>query len=157
MFRLLMFLVGLAIGSWLLRSPHKQDTSTQSPARPDAAQNGRGDVKSFSKPTPSATQAAARLRADSDAAKTKEIEVVVDNLLDIKGIGPTFVNRLNDLGITSFAQLADENPQDLAEKMGGRVTAERIARLETEVAGLAGTNKDLKRGVDELVIELRRK
>ncbi len=120
MFRLVMFLLGLIIGSWLMRSPHKQDSS--------AAQNGHTEIKSFSKPTSSAPQAAARLRAEQDAAKTKELPVVVDNLLDIKGIGPTFVNRLNDLGITSFAQLAEENPQDLAEKMGGRITAERIAR-----------------------------
>jgi predicted flap endonuclease-1-like 5' DNA nuclease len=121
MFRILWFILGLVIGSWLMRPPHREDSST-------AAQNGRAEIKPFSKPAPSASQAVARLRADSDAAKTKEIPVVVDNLLDIKGIGPTFVNRLNDLGITSFAQLAEENPQDLAEKMGGRITAERIAR-----------------------------
>lgn len=125
MFRILWFILGLVIGSWLMRPPHREDASTSAPS---AAQNGRAEIKSFSKPTASAPQAAARLRAEQDAAKTKELPVVVDNLLDIKGIGPTFVNRLNDLGITSFAQLAEENPQDLAEKMGGRITAERIAR-----------------------------
>jgi predicted flap endonuclease-1-like 5' DNA nuclease len=121
MFRILWFILGLIIGSWLMRPSHREDAST-------TAQNGRAEINSFGKPTASAPQAAARLRAEQDTAKTKELPVVVDNLLDIKGIGPTFVNRLNDLGITSFAQLADENPQDLAEKMGGRITAERIAR-----------------------------
>jgi predicted flap endonuclease-1-like 5' DNA nuclease len=121
MFRILWFILGFVIGSWLMRPPHREDAST-------TAQNGRAEINSFGKPTASAPQAAARLRAEQDTAKTKELPVVVDNLLDIKGIGPTFVNRLNDLGITSFAQLADENPQDLAEKMGGRITAERIAR-----------------------------
>lgn len=35
------------------------------------------------------------------------------------------------------------------------VTAERIARLETEVAGLSENTKDLKRGIEDLVRELR--
>jgi predicted flap endonuclease-1-like 5' DNA nuclease len=124
MFRLLLFIIGLAIGGWLLR-PTPKDAAA--PSQPSSTPNGEGSIKQF-KPAPSAPKAAARLRADSEAAKTKEIPVVVDNLLDIKGIGPTFVKRLNELGITSFAQLAQENPEDLAEKMGGRVTADRIAR-----------------------------
>lgn len=37
------------------------------------------------------------------------------------------------------------------------VTGERIARLETEVEALSRTNQDLKRGIDDLVAELRRK
>ena len=36
------------------------------------------------------------------------------------------------------------------------VTAERIARLETEVRGLAENTKELKGGVQELVRELKR-
>lgn len=36
------------------------------------------------------------------------------------------------------------------------VTAERIARLETEVRGLAENTKELRGGVQELVRELRR-
>ena len=35
------------------------------------------------------------------------------------------------------------------------VTAERIARIETEVATLADATKDLRQGVNELVHELR--
>lgn len=35
------------------------------------------------------------------------------------------------------------------------VTAERIARLEGEVGNLAESARDLKRGIDELVHELR--
>ncbi len=35
------------------------------------------------------------------------------------------------------------------------VTAERIARLETEVGALSENTKDLKRGIEDLVRELR--
>ena len=35
------------------------------------------------------------------------------------------------------------------------VTAERIARLETEVGTLSENTKDLKRGIEDLVRELR--
>jgi hypothetical protein len=35
------------------------------------------------------------------------------------------------------------------------VTAERIARLEAEVAGLAGNTRELKAGVDSLAHDLR--
>ena len=125
MFRIFWFILGLAIGSWLLRPQQREDSSASAS---NATPNGRAEIKTLKRQTQTAPRAAARLRSEKDTAKTKEIPVVVDNLLDIKGIGPTFVNRLNDLGITSFAQLAQENPQDLAEKMGGRITAERITR-----------------------------
>jgi predicted flap endonuclease-1-like 5' DNA nuclease len=51
-----------------------------------------------------------------------------DALIDIKGIGPKFVEMLHAAGITTFEQLAAYDADSLAEKLGGRVTAERIRR-----------------------------
>ena len=49
---------------------------------------------------------------------------------------------------------------DLTSRVQGlersTVTAERIARLETEVASLSESTKDLKAGIADLVHELRR-
>jgi predicted flap endonuclease-1-like 5' DNA nuclease len=49
-----------------------------------------------------------------------------DPLTEIKGIGPAFEQALNDNGIRSFADLARQNPDVLAAKLGARVTAERV-------------------------------
>jgi predicted flap endonuclease-1-like 5' DNA nuclease len=56
-------------------------------------------------------------------------ETPSDDLSVIDGIGPTYVRALHDLGIFTFAQLAAQFPDDLAERMRSvRVTAERIRR-----------------------------
>jgi predicted flap endonuclease-1-like 5' DNA nuclease len=49
-----------------------------------------------------------------------------DSLTEIKGIGPTFEQALNTQGIHTFSELARQNPDDLAARLGARVTAERI-------------------------------
>ena len=41
-----------------------------------------------------------------------------DDLESIQGIGPTYARRLNDSGITTFAQLAEAHPGDLREITG---------------------------------------
>lgn len=41
-----------------------------------------------------------------------------DNLQAIKGIGPVFSQRLNEAGITTFAQLAKLTPKELEEILG---------------------------------------
>lgn len=55
-----------------------------------------------------------------------------DEMTNIKGIGPAFANALHDLGIRTYAQLARQNADDLAQRLGaiGRasVTSERIRR-----------------------------
>jgi len=38
-----------------------------------------------------------------------------DDLTQISGIGPAFASRLNDGGITTFAQLAELSPQQVRE------------------------------------------
>jgi predicted flap endonuclease-1-like 5' DNA nuclease len=52
-----------------------------------------------------------------------------DSLTEIDGIGPAYERALNTLGIRTFAQLAAQNPDDLANHLSSvRVTAARIKR-----------------------------
>lgn len=38
-------------------------------------------------------------------------------LLAVKGVGPTVVKRFEDIGINSFAELANYEPQEIAERV----------------------------------------
>lgn len=118
MFRLIWFILGFVIGSWIVRptpsAPPVEKSSTPRYAAPKA------DVP----PDDNRPANAAKPAAPRKAEKPGE----PDPLIDIKGIGPTALARLTELGIITFAQLADETPESLAEKMGGRITAERIQR-----------------------------
>ena len=52
-----------------------------------------------------------------------------DPLTEINGIGPAFEQALNAIGIFTFAQLARQDADTLADRLAGmRVTAERIVR-----------------------------
>jgi large subunit ribosomal protein L21 len=51
-----------------------------------------------------------------------------DPLTHINGIGPAFEKALNDIGIYTFAQLANQDVDDLASRLRARITAERIRR-----------------------------
>ena len=52
-----------------------------------------------------------------------------DQLTEIEGIGPAYERALNALGIRTFAQLAAQNPDDLAVRLSSvRITAARITR-----------------------------
>ncbi len=50
-----------------------------------------------------------------------------DDLTAIKGIGPKYARALNEIGITTFAQLAQEDPESLAAKLG---VAESVIRRQ---------------------------
>lgn len=54
-------------------------------------------------------------------------ESAPDDLTLIDGIGPAYVRALRDMGITTFAQLAVSDPDDLAARVD-RLTAARIRR-----------------------------
>jgi predicted flap endonuclease-1-like 5' DNA nuclease len=100
---LVYFLLGLILGYWIneyLRSD--SNTRTQ-------------------------TQASEPVRVAREAAKPPALPTP-DPLVEIKGIGPSFEQALNALGIYSFAQLAAQDADDLAIRMNVRVTAERIRR-----------------------------
>jgi predicted flap endonuclease-1-like 5' DNA nuclease len=52
-----------------------------------------------------------------------------DPLVELDGIGPAYERALNALGIYTFAQLAAQNPDDLAMRLASvRVTTARIRR-----------------------------
>jgi predicted flap endonuclease-1-like 5' DNA nuclease len=51
-------------------------------------------------------------------AETTNVVQISDPLEEIKGIGPVFANRLNDAGITTFAELANSSPAELQEITG---------------------------------------
>ncbi len=66
-------------------------------------------------------------RATEKAAATKPAEPTSDDLTKINGIGPAIAKKLNGLGITSFAQLAELTPEKVSEieeevRFPGRVT-----------------------------------
>jgi predicted flap endonuclease-1-like 5' DNA nuclease len=105
---LLITIFGFVFGFWWLRdrqatTPALQEEKPQIPKRP--------------KPTTPQTHSAAEANEP-------------DALTEINGIGPAFEKALNALGIYSYAQLAQQSPEDLAERLDVRVTAERIARDE---------------------------
>ena len=61
--------------------------------------------------------------------KTSSPTRISDPLADLEGIGPAYERALNALGIQTFAQLAKQNPEDLAMQLSAvRVTAARIRR-----------------------------
>jgi predicted flap endonuclease-1-like 5' DNA nuclease len=117
MFRILFFILGILIGSWLLRPIQREErpAAPPAPAKPTAP---------AAPPKPAAAPTAPAFKAAPSIATSAQ----PDALIDIKGIGLVALERLNELGIVTFAQLAAETPESLAEKMGGRTTAERIAR-----------------------------
>ncbi|MAS33212.1 MAG: hypothetical protein CL610_04345 [Anaerolineaceae bacterium] len=51
-----------------------------------------------------------------------------DALTEIDGIGPAFAQALNAIGIHTFAELARQNPDDLAAQLPARINADRIRR-----------------------------
>ncbi len=60
---------------------------------------------------------------------TPPTKQVSDSLTAVDGIGPAFERALNAIGIYTFAQLAEQDADILAEKLSGvRVTAARIKK-----------------------------
>jgi predicted flap endonuclease-1-like 5' DNA nuclease len=63
-----------------------------------------------------------------------------DDLAKLKGVGPKFVARLNELGITRYEQLAGFSDSELAhldERLGpfrGRLARDRIAEQASYLA-----------------------
>ncbi len=116
--RLQFFILGLLAGWWLSR----QNIDWQGAAKlveewamPPAPEPAR---------TPATDSARPAVRTASQAQDSDE----PDPLTEIKGIGPTFEHALRQVGITTFVQLAELDPDELAEKLEGRVSGERIRR-----------------------------
>ncbi len=67
------------------------------------------------RPTPAAEAAA-------------EAEAEADDLTVIKGIGPAIQQKLNNLGITTFADLARADPEGVAERLDMRMASPNRVR-----------------------------
>jgi predicted flap endonuclease-1-like 5' DNA nuclease len=48
-----------------------------------------------------------------------------DDLTAIKGIGPVFAARFEEMGVTSFGELAEQDPQAVADAVGTSTQAAR--------------------------------
>jgi predicted flap endonuclease-1-like 5' DNA nuclease len=57
----------------------------------------------------------------ADLESDEEVSLV-DDLTELKDIGPRFAEALRQAGITRFAQLAKETPEGLAERLAPYVT-----------------------------------
>jgi len=107
--RIIYFLLGLIFGFFLGR---------RQPARPVQAPAHKPPT--HKPPTPRPSTSAPAKPADETSPDAP------DDLTEIDGIGPAFAKALNAIGIHTFSQLAAEEPEALAARLGGRVTAARI-------------------------------
>ena len=99
-----------------------------------------GDEPEKDKPTEDQNQQATRTASETDAADVDAAaswrpapgepagaKPETDDLTEIKGIGPAIARKLDGLGIKTFADLAEADPEDLANKLASRpVTAARV-------------------------------
>jgi polyhydroxyalkanoate synthase len=60
----------------------------------------------------------AATRSDSPSRTSTYATTVPDNLEAIKGIGPTFAQRLREAGVKSFVDLSNQEPERLREITG---------------------------------------
>lgn len=98
------------------RTPRKRTAEpaarSAEPSRPPAAEQA-------ARPKAAARKAAEpRARAESEANKPVAAPVP-DDLTEIKGIGPAMQNKLRALGITTFADLAAADPDQLMARLKG--------------------------------------
>jgi predicted flap endonuclease-1-like 5' DNA nuclease len=63
-----------------------------------------------------------RAEVKARASTSGVLETAADDLTQINGIGPRFAQALQAIGITRFAQLAEQTPDALAERLAGHVT-----------------------------------
>lgn len=74
------------------------------------------------------------LQDDEDEdAQTQE----ADDLTEIRGIGPNYAQALRQIGVSSFEQLAQQNPEDLAERLALHVNIGPLRIREYDWIGQA--------------------
>lgn len=81
-----------------------------------AAVNGAGVAVAAEKPAAKkkAAPKAEKPEAKKAAPKKAKAETGADDLTQISGVGPVIVKKLNDLGVTTFAQIAAWSKDDIA-------------------------------------------
>jgi predicted flap endonuclease-1-like 5' DNA nuclease len=104
--------------------PARRDRAAEAPTRP--TETGGRPAPSQPARRPAQAKGGAARPGARPAAKPapKEPEKPVaapvpDDLTQIKGIGPAMQNRLRSLGITTFADLAAADPDQLMSKLKG--------------------------------------
>lgn len=117
---------------WL---PHKERTPTREPERapsqvarapraaapsarsePAARRPAQAEGSPHGAPEPSARPAPKPAEAQPEKPVAPPVP---DDLTEIKGIGPALQNKLRALGITTFAELAAANPDELMARLKG--------------------------------------
>ena len=76
-----------------------------------AAPKAKPAAKKKADPAPKAEKPAAKKAAPKKAAAKSD---AADDLSQISGVGPVIVKKLNDLGVTTFAQIAAWTKDDVA-------------------------------------------
>ncbi len=114
--------VGMAVGYLLYR---QQVASRTLPSAPQP----RAPLPRPSAPPP----------AQPEPGPRQPAPAAPDDLTRIRGIGPTYARALNALGVTTFAQLAEADPEALAAQID-RLSAERI-RQEDWIGQAAALSK----------------
>lgn len=119
MLRSIYFLAGIVLGVALGRAASNEQTEAPAkPKQPVAPSSVRQEKASA--PAEPAAKAKEPVAEESDSEP--------DDLTLIDGIGPAFAEDLQRIGIHRFSQLAEQDPDTLAETLNVRVTAERIRR-----------------------------
>lgn len=80
-----------------------------------------------------APKAEAKAEAPKKAAPAKAAAAGSDDLTQLKGVGPAYAKKLNEAGITSFAQIAALTPEgitELEEKLNASGRVERDGWIE---------------------------
>jgi large subunit ribosomal protein L21 len=95
----------------------KLSAKAKTPATEAPAPAAKAEKPAAAKPAKADTPKAAAPKAAKAAPKGK------DDLTQLTGVGPAFATKLNDAGVTSFAQIAGWN-------------AAEIERLDGEISGL---------------------
>jgi large subunit ribosomal protein L21 len=95
----------------------KLSAKAKTPAAEAPAPAAKAEKPAAAKPAKADTPKAAAPKAAKAAPKGK------DDLTQLTGVGPAFATKLNDAGVTSFAQIAGWN-------------AAEIERLDGEISGL---------------------
>ncbi|MEM6538483.1 MAG: 50S ribosomal protein L21 [Pseudomonadota bacterium] len=95
------------------------------------------------KPSAQPKKAAAPKKEAAETPKAAETSSGTDDLKELSGVGPALEKKLNEAGITTFAQIAAWGPQDIEEfdeklSFKGRIEREGwVEQAKKKVAGEA--------------------
>jgi len=134
---IIMAVIGFVVGIWWLREREVTtpalktwDHTPPPPAEPETSPV-EADETPAAKTEPVKAEPEAEAPAESpyaDAADEQDASAP-DDLTAVNGIGPAFETALNGIGIMTYAQLAEQTPAELAERLDARgISAERIER-----------------------------